>query len=57
MIRVMRIKMLTTWNVTDGTSLHAELVAQEWVKTNSLTVFAPTLESMKKYWSHTNGPN
>ena len=48
----MRIKMLTTWNATDGTSVHAELVAREWVKTNSLTVFAPTLESMKKHRSH-----
>ncbi len=48
----MRIKILTTWNATDGTSLHAELVAREWVKTNSLTVFAPTLESMKKHWAH-----
>ena len=44
--------MLTTWNATDGTSLHAELVGREWAKTNSLTVFAPTFESMKNYWAH-----
>ena len=48
----MRIKMLTTWNVTDGTSVHAELVAREWVKTNGLTVFAPTLKSAKKHPFH-----
>ena len=44
----MRIAMLTTWNLTDGTSLHAELLGRELSKTSELTVFAPTFESLAK---------
>jgi len=44
----MRITMLTTWNATDGTSYHAELLGREFAKTHKLTVFAPTFESMSK---------
>ncbi len=44
----MRITMLTTWNATDGTSCHAELLGREFTKTHKLTVFAPTLDSMSK---------
>lgn len=44
----MWITMLTTWNATDGTSYHAELLEREFAKTHKLTVFAPTLESMNK---------
>lgn len=44
----MRIAMLTTWNVTDGASLHAELLGRELSKTSELTVFAPTFESLAK---------
>ena len=44
----MRITMLTTWNATDGTSYHAELLGREFAKIHKLTVFAPTFESMSK---------
>ncbi len=44
----MWITMLTTWNATDGTSHHAELLGREFAKTHKLTVFAPTLNSMSK---------
>ena len=44
----MLISMLTTWNATDGTSFHAELLGREFCKTDELTVFAPTFESMSK---------
>ena len=46
--KTMRIAMLTTWNVTDGASLHAELLGRELSKTSELTVFAPTFESLTK---------
>lgn len=48
----MRIAMLTNWNTTDGTSLHAELVGRELSKMSELAVFAPTFESMSKHWAH-----
>ena len=44
----MWITMLTTWNATDGTSYHAELLRREFAKTHKLTVFAPTLDTMSK---------
>jgi len=46
----MWITMLTTWNATDGTSYHAELLGREFAKTKThkLTVFAPTFGSMSK---------
>lgn len=47
----MKIAMLTRWNATCGISMHAELVAKEWIKNHDLTVFAPTLESARD-WYH-----
>ncbi len=40
--------MVATWNATDGTSYHAELLGRELSKANKLTVFAPTLDTMSK---------
>lgn len=47
----MKIAMLTRWNATCGISMHAELVAKEWIKNHDLTVFAPTSESARD-WHH-----
>ncbi len=46
-----KIAMITRWNATCGISMHAELVAKEWIKNHDLTVFAPTLESARD-WHH-----
>ena len=46
--RPLRIAMLTTWNATDGTAVHAELLGRELAKTNKLTVFAQTVESIPR---------
>jgi len=46
-----KIAMITRWNATCGISMHAELVAKEWIKNHDLTVFAPTLESTRD-WHH-----
>jgi len=47
----MKIAMLTRWGATCGIATHAELIAKEWIKNHQLTVFAPTLNSVKD-WYH-----
>ena len=38
----MKIAIMSSWNVTSGASVHAELIGREWVKKgHKLTVFAP----------------
>ncbi|RLG75358.1 MAG: glycosyl transferase family 1 [Thermoprotei archaeon] len=49
----LRIGILSRWNATCGVSLHAELIAWEWVRRgHKVAVFAPNPLSASRDWHH-----
>ncbi len=47
------IGILSRWNATCGISLHAQMIAQEFIKMGHyVRVFAPHIESANRWWHH-----
>jgi len=49
----MKIGILSRWNATCGVSMHAELLAWEFIKMgHEIKVFAPYVETANRWWHH-----
>jgi glycosyltransferase involved in cell wall biosynthesis len=52
-METLKIGIISRWKATCGISLHAELIANEFMKMgHEIVVFAPKLESANKWWHH-----
>ncbi|HID18487.1 TPA: hypothetical protein EYP27_02990 [Candidatus Bathyarchaeota archaeon] len=48
----MKIALMTLWNTTGGPSIHAELVAREWIKMgHKVTVFSNYASDFPHMWN------
>ena len=49
----MKVGILSRWNATCGVSLHAELIAWEFIKMGiDVRVFTPYIQTANRWWHH-----
>ncbi|ADB58642.1 glycosyltransferase family protein [Archaeoglobus profundus] len=52
-METLRIGIISRWKATCGISLHAEMIAKEFIEMgHEVIVFAPKLESANRWWHH-----